>query len=167
MASYTVPPVYAAFIWWFSTGAVLLLVGCAQALRLVTGRDRRIPGGGSLCGLAFSAGDTSVVGAYVAFTSTILLWGCAGDRVSVGLGHGSAAASAARPASRVRDASARRCAAILYHELALLACGAAIVALTWGAANQVGAVDFRGPLGAAAKRQDQFVSRRARSPMTS
>ena len=27
MASYTVPPVYAAFVWWFSTGAVLLLVG--------------------------------------------------------------------------------------------------------------------------------------------
>ena len=27
MASYFVPPIYAAFVWWFSTGAVLLLVG--------------------------------------------------------------------------------------------------------------------------------------------
>ncbi|RBB91981.1 hypothetical protein C3E97_034255, partial [Pseudomonas sp. MWU12-2115] len=26
MAAYTVPPIYAAFVWWFSTGAVLLLV---------------------------------------------------------------------------------------------------------------------------------------------
>ncbi|MFX9885233.1 DUF3623 family protein, partial [Acinetobacter baumannii] len=27
IAAYTVPPIYAAFVWWFSTGAVLLLVG--------------------------------------------------------------------------------------------------------------------------------------------
>ena len=32
MASYTVPPVYAAFVWWFSTGAVLVLVGRARRL---------------------------------------------------------------------------------------------------------------------------------------
>ena len=38
MASYMAPPIYAAFIWWFSTGAVLLLVGMFEALRCLAGR---------------------------------------------------------------------------------------------------------------------------------
>ncbi len=36
MASYIVPPVYAAFVWWFSTGAVLLLVGRSAAFELLS-----------------------------------------------------------------------------------------------------------------------------------
>ncbi len=76
MASYAFPPVYAAFVWWFSTGAVLLLVGRAGRIEPLTVVDRGWRWWlASLCGLAFSAGDTSVGGAYIAFTSTILLWG--------------------------------------------------------------------------------------------
>ena len=75
MASYTIPPVYAAFIWWFSTGAVLLLVGCARRFVWLQVAIAAFLVAGSLCGLAFSAGDASIGGAYIAFTSTILLWG--------------------------------------------------------------------------------------------
>ena len=75
MASYTIPPIYAAFVWWFSTGAVLLLVGRSGRFGVL----RNVFAIGflfaSLLGLALTANDMSVAGAYAAFTCTILLWG--------------------------------------------------------------------------------------------
>jgi putative photosynthetic complex assembly protein 2 len=136
MASYTVPPVYAAFIWWFSTGAVLLLVGCARRFVSLQAVIAAFLVAGSLCGLAFSAPDASIGGAYIAFTSTILLWGA--QEIAFLSGWVTGPRPERCPAgvtglNRLGPALA----AILYHELTLVACGAAIVALTSGAANQV------------------------------
>ncbi len=136
MASYTVPPVYAAFIWWFSTGAVLLLVGCARRFVPLQVTIAAFLVAGSLCGLAFSAGDASIGGAYIAFTSTILLWGAQEIAFLSGWVTGP------RPEPCPVGVTGWKrlgpaLAAILYHELTLLACGAAIVALTWNDANQV------------------------------
>jgi putative photosynthetic complex assembly protein 2 len=136
MASYTVPLVYAAFIWWFSTGAVLLLVRCARRFIPLQVVIAAFMVAGSLCGLAFSAGDASIGGAYVAFTSTILLWGAQEIAFLSGWVTGP------RPQRCPANVTGWRrlgpaLAAILYHELTLLACGAAIVALTWNDANQV------------------------------
>jgi len=136
MASYTVPPVYAAFIWWFSTGAVLLLVGCARRFVPLQVTIAAFLVAGSLCGLAFSAGDASVGGAYIAFTSTILLWGAQEIAFLSGWVTGP------RPDPCPAGVTGWRrlgpaLSAILYHELTLIACGAAIAALTWGEANQV------------------------------
>ena len=75
MASYLIPPIYAAFVWWFSTGAVLLLVGRSGRADVVRIGCAAGLLAASLSGLALSANDTSVAGAYAAFTSTILLWG--------------------------------------------------------------------------------------------
>ncbi len=141
LAAYTVPPIYAAFVWWFSTGAVLLLVG--RAGRFELSRAVLAVGllAGSLGGLALTADDTSVGGAYTAFTCTILLWAAqeiaflagwlTGPRPEPCPGHA---------AGRVRLGLALQ--AILYHEFALLFCGAAILALTWNGANQVGLWTF-------------------------
>ena len=55
MASYTVPPIYAAFVWWFSTGAVLLLVGRSGRFEILRAF---VAGGllaGSLGGLALTS----------------------------------------------------------------------------------------------------------------
>ena len=141
ISAYTVPPIYAAFVWWFSTGAVLLLVGRAGRFEIL----RAFLGGsmlaGSLAGLALSAGDTSVGGAYMAFTCTILLWGAQEIAFLAGWLTGP------RPQPCPEGAKGPRrlglaLQAILYHEFALLACGAAIVALTWNGANQVGLWTF-------------------------
>jgi putative photosynthetic complex assembly protein 2 len=136
MASYTVPPVYAAFIWWFSTGAVLLLVGGARRFVPLQVTIAVFLVAGSLCGLAFSAGDTSVGGAYVAFSSTILLWGAQ----EIAFLSGWVTGPRPQPCP-VGVIGWRRLglalSAILYHELTLLACGAAIFVLTWAEANQV------------------------------
>jgi putative photosynthetic complex assembly protein 2 len=141
MASYMVPPVYAAFIWWFSTGAVLLLVGCARRFVPLQVMIAVFLVAGSLYGLAFSAGDASIGGAYIAFTSTILLWGAQEIAFLSGWVTGP------RPQPCPADITGWKrfgpaLAAILYHELTLLACGAAIVALTWHGANQVALCTF-------------------------
>jgi putative photosynthetic complex assembly protein 2 len=141
MASYIVPPIYAAFIWWFSTGAVLLLVGRAgrfEILRAVSATGLLL---GSLLGLAVTANDTTVGAAYAAFSCTILLWGAQEIAFLAGWltgPHAEACPFGARGWKRLGFALQ----AILYHELTLLACGAAIVALTWNGSNQVGLWTF-------------------------
>src|SRR6185312_13691944 len=140
-ASYTVPPIYAAFVWWFSTGAVLLLVARAgrfEGLRVVLAGALLA---GSLAGLALTAGDTSIGGAYMAFTCTILLWGAQEIAFLAGWLTGP------RPLPCPVGVTGRKrlsfaLQAILYHEFALLACGAAVVALTWNAPNQIGLWTF-------------------------
>ena len=123
ISAYTVPPIYAAFVWWFSTGAVLLLVGRAGRFEIL----RAFLGGsmlaGSLAGLALGAGDTSVGGAYMAFTCTILLWGAQEIAFLAGWLTGP------RPEPCPAGVKGRKrlllaLQAILYHEFALLACGA-------------------------------------------
>ncbi len=141
ITSYTVPPIYAAFVWWFSTGAVLLLVGRSgrfEILRTFTAGGMLA---GSLFGLALTAGDASVGGAYAAFTCTILLWGAQEIAFLAGWLTGP------RPEPcPVGVTGSRRLGlalqAILHHEFALLACGAAIVALTWNEPNQIGLWTF-------------------------
>lgn len=136
MGSYTIPPIYAAFVWWFSTGAVLLLVGRSGRLDVL--RNAFAIGSlfTSLLGLALTANDMSVAGAYIAFTCTILLWGA--QEIAFLAGWFTGPRPQPCPAG-VKGWKRLGLAlqAILYHELMLLACGAAIVALTWNSANQV------------------------------
>jgi putative photosynthetic complex assembly protein 2 len=141
MASYIVPPIYAAFVWWFSTGAVLLLVGRSgrfDFMRVVSAAALVVL---SFLGLALTANDTSVNGAYAAFTCTILLWGAQEIAFLAGWVTGP------RPQHCPSGIHGWRrlgfaLQAILYHELTLLMCGAAILALTWSGSNQVGLWTF-------------------------
>jgi putative photosynthetic complex assembly protein 2 len=141
IAAYTLPPIYAAFVWWFSTGAVLLLVG--RSVRSELPRIGTAAGllTGSLGGLALTAGDASVGGAYAAFTCAILLWGAQEIAFLTGWVTGprpQACPVGARGGERLGFALQ----AILYHELALLACGGAIMAVTYSGANHVGLWTF-------------------------
>jgi putative photosynthetic complex assembly protein 2 len=141
MASYIAPPIYAAFIWWFSTGAVLLLVGRGanlHSLRVVSAVSLLV---GSLFGLALTAGDPSVGGAYTAFTCTILLWGAQEIAFLAGWVTGPRPQPCPPGAHGLRRLGLAL-QAILYHEIALLTCGAAILVLTWNGPNQVGLWTF-------------------------
>lgn len=124
MASFLLPPLYVVALWWLSTGAVLLLVsrsgGAAKAV---------VVGAASLAGAAcllVSRDDASSAGAYTAFTGTLLLW--AAQEIAFLAGwvtgpqpHACTPGLGGWP--RLRAALR----AILYHELALLACGGAVV----------------------------------------
>ena len=136
MASYIVPPVYAAFVWWFSTGAVLLLVGGSGRLyflRVVSAAGLTVA---ALMGLVLTADDTSVGAAYMAFTSTIMLW--AAQEIAFLAGWVTGPHPQACPEGVTgRKRLAPALLAILYHELTLVACGAVVTALTWKGSNQV------------------------------
>ena len=141
MALYTVPAIYAAFIWWFSTGAVLVLVGRSGRFGVLRAFLAGSLLAGSLCGLVLTADDTSVGGAYAAFTCTILLW--AAQEIAFLAGWLTGPRPQPCPAGVAGGSRlALALQAILFHELALLACGAAIVAMTWNGSNHVGLWTF-------------------------
>ncbi len=141
MAYFIWPVLFTIAVWWLGTGIVLVL-------------DRRAPctfrwsmaGATFLALMAFVAtavlaNETGIEAAYAGFLAGIVLWGwqelafltgfAAGPRITgspVGIG------TVARFTLAVR--------AILYHELALLAVGVIILALSWDAPNQVCAWTF-------------------------
>ena len=164
-ASYAVPPIYAAFVWWFSTGAVLLLVGRAGRFEVLL----RVYGGLHFWWRDRSAvsrsapADTSVEGAYTAFTCTILLWGAQEIAFLSGWVTGP---RPERCPARLRDGEASRswhCWRSYITSSTLLACGAADCRVdVRGIANQVAVWTFAALWVLQAKRQDQPVSRRAR-----
>jgi len=128
-------------VWWFSTGAVLLLVGRFAHYRRLRVVAAALLLAGSLCGLAMTANNATVSGAYVAFTSTILLWGAQEIAFLAGWLTGPRPLPCPGGAEGWRRLSFAL-QAILYHELALLTCGAAILALTWSGPNHVGLATF-------------------------
>lgn len=138
MVDYGLPVLFALAAWWVSTGAILWLVRLPRSTH-----GRSLLGATAvfvavLLGLAATRGDTSVAGAYVAFTCTLLVWGWQEVTFLTGFATGPRDTSCppgARGWRRFRFATE----AIIHHELVLVVAGAAVVAVTWGGANQVGA----------------------------
>ncbi len=132
---------FAVFIWWFSTGIVLLLnrmsrgaIGLSLMLSTALGLL-------ALAALAHTAQQTTVAGAYCAFTSALLVWGW--HELSFLTGWVTGPRKTAIPpglSESRRFVEAVR--AILWHEGAIVAVGLLIVAVTWGAPNQVGTGTF-------------------------
>jgi putative photosynthetic complex assembly protein 2 len=131
----------AVFLWWFSTGVVLYSVGPSGG-----GSRWRLLGAAlvfaaSLYGLAKSSSHTGVTGAYVAFTSALLLWGVQEYAFLAGFITGPRAQPCPDGCHGWRR-TALAIEAILYHEVALLLSGLAVVAATWDAGNQFGTATF-------------------------
>ena len=132
---------YALLVWWFTTGVVLFLDGLPRH----TFRWSLL-GSTALLGVAFyglwaTAGDTSVEGAYLAFSCSILAWGW--QEISFLMGALTGPRKHACPAgcSGARHFG-HAVQAILYHELALIVLAVVVVSLTWKAPNQVGTWTF-------------------------
>jgi putative photosynthetic complex assembly protein 2 len=130
------PAAYAALLWWFTTGLILLLDGlppttfrwsmaAATAALLAAGYVLRA-----------SAADASVSGAYTAFSCAILVWGWLEMSFLMGFITGPR-----------KHACVERChgwrhfihatQAIAYNEIATLMGAAAVAAATWAAPNRV------------------------------
>jgi len=138
---YALPPLFALFVWWFGTGVVMLLDGMPRdTFRWSLALSTLIAVGALVC-IARSAHDEGVAGAYAAFTCAVLVWGWHELAFLTGWLTGPRKLGCSAPtleATRFSEAVQ----AILWHELALIAMGALIVALTWGGANQVATWTF-------------------------
>jgi putative photosynthetic complex assembly protein 2 len=141
MLDILLPVLFAVFVWWFSTGLILLLDNLPRTTfrwSLVISTGLAVA---SLAGVAHTAALTDVAAAYWAFTCALLVWGWHELTFLTGWITG--------PRQRALDPGAggtrrfvQAVQVILWHELAILAMGVLIATLTWGQPNQVGTWTF-------------------------
>jgi putative photosynthetic complex assembly protein 2 len=134
------PVLFGVFVWWFSTGVVLLLNGMPRTSFRWSVLISSILALTALYGLSHTAATLNVVNAYCAFTCALLVWGWHELTFLTGWLTGPRQQACTAVGSWPRFTQA--VAAILWHELGILAGGFAIAILTWNAANQVGLWTF-------------------------
>jgi putative photosynthetic complex assembly protein 2 len=135
------PVLYTVLFWWASTGVILYLNGLPRATHKWTMAGATVLLGVALCGVAASATDTRVSGAYLAFTAALTVWGW--QEVGFLLGYVTGPRRIVCPPEATGWARVGLAVmAILYHELALIVLAAAIVTLTWQQPNQVATWTF-------------------------
>ncbi len=141
MSNLALAALFAVFIWWFSTGIVLLLNRMSRsAVRWSLGLSTLLSAA-ALVALAHTAQQTTVASVYCAFTCALLVWGWNELTFLTGwiTGPRTTAIAADLPEGQ-RFVQAVR--AILWHELGILAVGLVMVAITWNAPNQIGTWTF-------------------------
>jgi putative photosynthetic complex assembly protein 2 len=138
---YALPPLFAILVWWLGTGVVMLLDGLPRdTYRWSLATSTLIALAALLC-IAKSAHNTGVAGAYAAFTCAVLVWGWHELAFLTGWLTGPRRDACSAPQhGPTRFSEAVQ--AILWHELAIIAMGLLITALTWGGANQVATWTF-------------------------
>ena len=137
MTDHGLPALYALLTWWFSTGVILYLDGLPRWTFRWSMAAATAVLGLSFWGLANSAQDTTVSGAYMAFTWALLVWGWMEISFYMGVVTGPR-----------RHACETGCSgwthfghalmASLHHEIAIVLGGMLVAFLTWDAPNQVG-----------------------------
>ena len=128
---------FAIFIWWFSTGIVILLNRMSRTAVTMSLVISSALGVGALAGLSHTAQQTGVMGAYCAFTCALLAWGWNELSFLTGWITGPQKTAILKSTSGWPRFMASF-NAVVWHELAILVVGLAIVAITWDAPNQVG-----------------------------
>ena len=135
MHLHALPVLYALFVWWFSTGAILYLDGLPRRTFVWSMAGATIVLGVALYGTARSSADASLTGAYCAFTCALLIWGWHEMAFLMGFVTGPRTTPCppeARGLTHLRHAIA----VVAWHELALAFTGVAIWAMTAGQPNQ-------------------------------
>jgi putative photosynthetic complex assembly protein 2 len=138
---YALPPLVAVLVWWLGTGIVMLLDGLPRSTFRLSLAASTVIAVGALACIAHSAADASATGAYAGFTCAVLVWAWHELAFLTGWLTGPRQSGCSAPAhgpTRFREAVQ----AILWHELAIIAMGLLIVALTWRGANQVASLTF-------------------------
>lgn len=141
MADYLWPVLFALFIWWFSTGAILYLNSLPmRTFRWSLGAATVILVG-ALYALATSASDTSVTGTYTAFTATLLVWGWLEITFYMGAVTGPRKVACAHGCSGARHFG-HALMACLWHELAIVVAGIFVLAVAYKAPNSTAVSTF-------------------------
>ena len=141
MTEHVYPALFALFVWWFSTGIIMYLDGLPKRTFRWSMLGATVILVICLWGLADTADDATVKGAYLAFTYGLLAWGWQEMAFYMGYITGPRTEPCPDGCSSWRRFvyAVQTC---LWHELAIVVAAVAIVWLTWGGANQVGAWTF-------------------------
>ncbi len=141
MHSFGTPALYCLFVWWFSTGLIVFLNNLPQATFKWSFGVFSAVALVSLYRLAQGSHDTSVAGAYAAFTYGVLVWGWHEMAFFMGILTGPRKTASPAGVSEWRRFQ-MGISACIDHELAILATGVAVLWATWGSPNQVGCWTF-------------------------
>ena len=141
MIHYVFPALFALFVWWFSTGVIIYLDGLPRRTFRWSMIGATAVLALSLWRLEAGAADTTVRGAYVAFTCGLFAWGWQEISFYMGYVTGPRTQPCAEGCSGWRHFG-HAIQTSLWHELAIIASAAAVVALTWGQPNQIGTWTF-------------------------
>ena len=141
MLSVPAAVVFAVIIWWASTGLILILDGLPRGTFRWSLVVSTLLAVAALFGLAHTANQTSVSGVYCAFTCALLVWGWHELTFLTGWITGPRRI-ASPPGLTGWPRFSQAVQAILWHELGILAAGAAIISITWDAPNQIGTWTF-------------------------
>jgi putative photosynthetic complex assembly protein 2 len=135
--AYALPALFAVFLWWFATGAIFYLDG----LPVRTFKWSML-GATALTALAFlglwrSAGEATVLNAYCAFASALVIWGWMEISLYMGYVTGPRKHRCAHGCSGAKHFG-HAIAVNLWHEIAIVLGAAAVFALSWGQPNDIG-----------------------------
>jgi putative photosynthetic complex assembly protein 2 len=142
---YALPALFTLFIWWLSTGVVLYIVGRPRSTFGPTLAVMTLLAGLAAYGLYVTSNDTSVSGAYIAFSSALVLWGW--HEVSFLTGLLTGPRKSPRPDHPPEPGPSRApfkaaTETVIHHELAILATVIALAIGLWDASNQIGLWTF-------------------------
>ena len=141
MDAYLWPALFALFLWWFSTGAVIYLDGLPTRTFKWSMLGATAVTIAALFGIGATADDTSLSAAYCAFASGLLAWGWV--EISFYTGYVTGPRKHPCPEGcRGWKHFGHAIMTSLWHELAILAGVAIVAALTWGQPNQIGLWTF-------------------------
>jgi putative photosynthetic complex assembly protein 2 len=135
MTAYAAPIVFAALAWWLSTGAIFWLIGRPRTTFKWTALGATFVLVGATVMLVSLRNETSVTSAYAGFATGLALWAWHEVMFLTGFITG----PSRRPCPDGLTGWPRfraGLAAVLHHELAIMAHAAILVWLSWGAANQ-------------------------------
>lgn len=135
------PLLFAAFIWWFSTGAILWLDRRPRETFGWSFAAATIVSFGALIALFVSTSVDTVDGAYVAFSAAIAVWGWHEMSFLMGFITGPRRTPLPAGVTGLRRFTLAT-ATIIHHEVALALTAVALIALTWGQPNQIGTITF-------------------------
>lgn len=135
------PLVYAAALWFVSTGVIIMLDGLPRRTYRWSFGVASLVALAAIVGVARSAADPSPAGAYLGFTCALAVWGWHEMSFLMGIVTGprkSPCPPQAAGWTRFRLAAGT----LIYHEIALALTAALLIALSWHAVNPAGAAAF-------------------------
>jgi len=141
MLAYLLPALFALFVWWFSTGAIIYLDNLPRGTFKWSMLGASVVFFACLLGISHTAHQTTVTSAYEAFFFGLFAWGW--QEISFYMGYVTGPRNEPCPEGCGGwDHFVHAVQTSLWHELAIIGAGAAIVYLTWGLPNQVGMWTF-------------------------